>query len=140
MSDVDIAVLLDGEGQELYQAYRETMLAVLDALDSERFDLLLLNDAPSTFQFHVISENQPIYARNEDLLNDFEMTVIRKFQAAAQLRKVQEEYVKERAKEWYLRKVIWLMKRFITLHQVHISKLKCQWVFLKLYTLIFSGV
>ena len=106
MSDVDIAILLEGKGQELYQAYRETMLAILDALDSERFDLLLLNDAPLNLQFQVISESRPIYARNEDLLNDFEMTVIRKFQAAAQLRKVQEEYVKERAKEWYSRKTV----------------------------------
>ena len=104
MSDIDVAVLLEGEGRNLSQAYRKTMLAVMDALGSERFDLLLLNNAPLALQFQVISERRTLYARDEQVLNDFEMAVIRKFQDTSRLRKVQERYVRERAREWYSRK------------------------------------
>lgn len=100
-SDIDIAIFLDCNGKELYSSYRESMLGVQEALGTERFDLLLLNDAPPVLQFEAISRGQLIYSRDEQVLNTFEMSVIRKFQDTAYLRAVQNDYLKKRAKEWY---------------------------------------
>ncbi|HIE12162.1 MAG TPA: nucleotidyltransferase domain-containing protein [Desulfotomaculum sp.] len=100
-SDIDIAILLDQTPEGLYAAYRRIMLGLQEALQTERFDLVLLNDAPPTLQFEVVCHGRPIYSRNEQVLNDFEMSAIRKFQDTAHLRAVQNEYLKQRAREWY---------------------------------------
>jgi hypothetical protein len=100
-SDVDIAILLEQEGEELYRNYREVLLGVREALESERFDLMLLNDAPPTLRFRVVSEGRRIYARDENLLNRFEMDAIRTYQDTAYLRAVQDDYLRKRARQWY---------------------------------------
>lgn len=101
-SDLDIAVLLvDRSGEGLYSLYRELMLGVREALGTERFDLLLLDKAPPALQFEVVSQGRLIYARDDEVLNAFEMRVIRGFQDTAYLREVQNAYLKERAKRWY---------------------------------------
>ncbi|MCK4394633.1 nucleotidyltransferase domain-containing protein [Candidatus Bipolaricaulota bacterium] len=105
-SDVDIAILLYCSGKELYSAYRELMLGVREALGTERFDLLLLNDASPTLQFEIISQGRLVYSRDEQVLNSFEMGTIRRFQDTAYLRAVQNDYLKERAREWYSRKKV----------------------------------
>jgi predicted nucleotidyltransferase len=105
-SDIDIAVLLDRSKEGLYSSYRELMLGVREALGTERFDLLLLNDAPPALQFEIISQGQLIYSRDEQVLNAFEMNVIRRFQDTAYLRAVQNDYFKKRAKQWYSRKKV----------------------------------
>jgi len=63
--------------------------------------LLLLNNAPPALQFEVVSQGQLIYARDDEALNTFEMAVIRRFQDTAYLRAIQNEYLKERARQWY---------------------------------------
>jgi len=103
-SDIDIAVLLGCEKNELYSYYRELMLGIYETLGTERIDLLLLNDAPPSLQFDLISQGQLIHFRSEQELNDFEMNVIRKFQDTAYLRAVQNDYLKKRVKEWYSEK------------------------------------
>jgi len=105
-SDLDLAVRFELSGEELYLAYRRLMLAVQEQLGSERIDLLLLNGAPLTMQFEVIRSGQLLYARDEDLVNSFEMTVISKYQDTAYLRAVQNEYLKERARRWYSEKQV----------------------------------
>lgn len=100
-SDLDIAILLDCSGEELYSAYRELILEVQRALGTERFDLLLLNSASPPLQFEIICLGQLLYARNEQVLNTFEMGTIRRFQDTAYLRAVQNDYLKKRVREWY---------------------------------------
>lgn len=103
-SDVDIAVFLNCDSKELYTSYRELMLGVREVLGSERFDLLLLNDAPPMLKFEIVSQGQLIYSRDEQTLNGFEMDAIRGFQDTAYLRRVQNNYLKERARRWYSEK------------------------------------
>ena len=103
-SDIDIAVLLDRNKKELYPSYLELMLGIYETLGTERVDLLLLNGAPLTLQFEIISQGQLIYFRNDQELNTFEINVIRRFQDTAYLRMVQNDYLKRRAEEWYSRK------------------------------------
>lgn len=105
-SDIDLAVLLDHRGAELYAAYRELLLGVREALGTERFDLLLLNGASPSLQFEVVSRGRLIHAVDEQVLNTFEMDVIRRFQDTAYLRAVQNDYLKRRAREWYSEKRI----------------------------------
>ncbi len=99
-SDVDIAVLLDGSGEEMYEAFRRLIVGVRDALGTERFDLLLLNSAPPTLKFDVISTGKLLYAQSEERLNDFEADAIRRYLDTAHLRAVQGEYLRQRARAW----------------------------------------
>jgi predicted nucleotidyltransferase len=103
-SDVDIAILLAGQGKDLYSPYRELLLGVREALGTERFDLLLLNDAAPTLRFEIATHGRLLYARDDQTLNDFEMDAIRRFQDTAFLRETQDAYLKRRAREWYSRK------------------------------------
>lgn len=100
LSDLDLAVLFELRGEELYLAYRELMLAVQKQLDTERIDLLLLNGASLTLQFEIIRSGRLLYARQEQLLNSFEMAVISRYQDTAYLRAVQNDYLRERARRW----------------------------------------
>ncbi len=104
VSDFDLAVLLDKSGEDLYSAYLDVMLEVQRVLGTERLDLLLLNSAPPAMQFDIVRWGRLIYCRNERVLNDFEMNAIRKYQDTAYLRRVQNEYLKKRAREWYSKK------------------------------------
>jgi len=106
-SDIDIAILIrpeDAKGERLYNSFRELMLGVREALGTERFDLLLLNSAPLTLRFEVVSRGRLLYCRDEEVLNAFEMDVIRRFQDTAYLRAVQDGYLRERARKWYSRR------------------------------------
>jgi predicted nucleotidyltransferase len=101
-SDVDFAVFLRPglKGDELFEAYRELYLAIRSALSTERFDLLLLNRASLPLKFEVVSRGRLIYARSEEVLNSFEVDVIRRYQDTAYLRKVQTWYFQERVRRW----------------------------------------
>jgi len=99
-SDVDLAVFLRPglKGDELFEAYRELYLAIRNALSAERFDLLLLNRASLPLKFDVVSGGRLIYAQNEEVLNSFEIDVIRRYQDTAYLCKVQTRYFQERVR------------------------------------------
>ena len=102
-SDLDLAVLLEPDvtGEALCDTYQGLFLEVRRRLGSERFDLLLLNRAPLSLKFEVVSQGRLIYARDDETLNRFEMDVIRKYQDTAHLRAVQEGYLRERVRRWY---------------------------------------
>lgn len=102
-SDVDIAVLLDPslQGEELYDVYRNLFLGIRGTINTERFDLVVLNRAPLALKFEIITQGRLIFAKKEEILNCFEMEVIRKFQDTAHLRKVQNQYLKERVYQWF---------------------------------------
>lgn len=100
-SDIDIAVLLLEENPSLFQ---ELVVGIRKTLGTERFELVILNQVPPLFAFEVVAEGVVVYARDEETLNDFEMNTIRKFQDTAYLRKVQNEYLRQRAREWYSKK------------------------------------
>lgn len=77
------------------------MLGIREALGTERFDLVLLDRAPLSLQFEIVSQGRLIYSQSDELLNAFEMSVIRRFQDTAYLRAVQNEYLRERVRQWY---------------------------------------
>ncbi|BER91376.1 type VII toxin-antitoxin system MntA family adenylyltransferase antitoxin [Atrimonas thermophila] len=100
-SDVDIAVFLKKKGEKLYSSFQKILLGIREALGTERFDLMLLDRAPLSLQFEIVSRGRLIYSQGDELLNAFEMNVIRRFQDTAYLRAVQNEYFRERVRQWY---------------------------------------
>ncbi|MDI3525782.1 MAG: uncharacterized protein PWP42_1032 [Candidatus Atribacteria bacterium] len=106
-SDVDIAVFLKKKGEKLYSSFQEILLGIREALGTERFDLVLLDRAPLSLQFEIVSQGRLIYSQSDELLNAFEMSVIRRFQDTAYLRAVQNEYLRERVRQWYSRSKVW---------------------------------
>ena len=99
-SDVDIAVLLEGRGEELYARFRELILGIRDALDTERSDLLFLNGASPAMRFAAVSTGRLLFARSEPDLNSFEEGAIPAYQDTAHLRAVQSDYLRRRARGW----------------------------------------
>ena len=55
-----------------------SFLGVRETLDTERFDLVLLNWAFLVLRFEVISQGRLIYAQDEETIIRFEMDVIHK--------------------------------------------------------------
>ena len=102
-SDIDIAVLLRREipVESLSDVYQTLYVGIYEALGTERFDLILLNGASLTLKFEIISQGKLIYARNDLILNDFEMNVLRQYQDTAYFRAVQDRYLQERIRQWY---------------------------------------
>lgn len=84
--------------------FQELAAEIRKALGTERSDLVVLNRAPLPFAFEVVAEEEVVYARDAKTLNDFEMDIMRKFQDTAYLRNVQNEYLRQRAREWYAKK------------------------------------
>jgi predicted nucleotidyltransferase len=102
-SDVDIAILCEAgcTGEALLSLYRELFLGIRKSLGTERFDLFLLNRAPLLLQFEVVAHGRLVYARDWEVLNDFKMKTIARYQDTNYLRDVQNQYLKERACQWY---------------------------------------
>ncbi len=97
-SDVDIAVLFDRDStSDTFELYDD----VYEILDTERFDLVDLNTPNIVFKFEVVSTGQVIYRKDIDVENNFEMAVLREYQDTNYLRRVQQNILKERVKEWF---------------------------------------
>ena len=105
-SDVDIGILIDEKRtkKEKYDILKALYLKIRKVLGSERFDLVFLEDVSPVFKYEVISEGKVIYYEDESTINDFEMGVLRTYQDTNYLRKVQNTYLRERAKEWSSKK------------------------------------
>jgi hypothetical protein len=66
----------------------------------------LLDDAPISLQFEIVSHGTIIYACEEDTINNYEMSVLKKVQDFAPLRQVQDEYLKKRAEQWFSKEAV----------------------------------
>ncbi len=100
-SDIDLAVLLPGDKSSSSEFYRKLITDIRETIGTERFDLLILNNASPTFQHEVISSGIVIYARSEEEQEHFEMKTRQKYLDTAYLRKVQNQYLKKRVEQWY---------------------------------------
>ena len=66
------------KGEKLYDVY-DLFLSICEALGTERFDLVLLNRAPLSLRFEIVSQGS-LLRRDEETLNGFKIDVIRKYQ------------------------------------------------------------
>lgn len=99
-SDVDVAVLFAPAPQprELDDLSTELERAV-----SRRVDLVVLNTAPPLLAHQVISTGHLIVVRHDDERADFEIRTLRRYMDTAHLRRVQHQYLRERAEAFRAR-------------------------------------
>lgn len=90
LSDVDIAVLLDGLTKEaIWRLELEMADQVCDFLQTSEVDFVVLNTAPLRAQFEIISTGQILQSNDEEKRTDFEVAVM---SAYWDFKKYDEEY------------------------------------------------
>lgn len=92
-SDYDMAILIDGS-LELRDELR-LRARVVEALDTDRVDLVVLNTAPPLLRFEVVSTGRRLYARDELAADRFEERATMEFLDTAHMREVQYRLARE---------------------------------------------
>ncbi|MGH7542291.1 MAG: type VII toxin-antitoxin system MntA family adenylyltransferase antitoxin [Gemmatimonadota bacterium] len=93
-NDVDLAVLMeDGAVWTLRDGLRKL-------LGTQRLDLVDLSTADPVLRFEVIRSGHPIYWRDDDTLNRFELDTMHLYRDTAPMRARQREYLRERTARW----------------------------------------
>jgi predicted nucleotidyltransferase len=97
--DVDIALLpeakIKGNIRQKLQRH----------LNTERIDLINLKLASPVSRFEVIRWGKIIYKKSDDLVNEFELSVLREYKDTQYLRNRQKAILQERNREWLLNKI-----------------------------------
>ena len=95
LSDVDVAVLLDARLD--WDAERE-LRGRLGAL-IPRVDLVILNEAPPTLRFEIVTSGRCLLARDPREQAEFEIVSLSRFLDFQPVRRVQQEYLRARVEE-----------------------------------------
>ena len=91
---MDLAVLMeDGAVWPLREELRSL-------LGIERLDLVDLARADPVLRFEIIRSGHPIYWRDDDALNRFELDTMHLYRHTAPMRARQREYLRERTARW----------------------------------------
>ena len=101
LSDLDVAVLLpEGVPRERYLELRLRMIAELsDLLDTDRVDLVILNQAPPLLAHRVVTRGRLIWARDDITRARFEARAIQEYLDLKPLYELERRYMAERIKE-----------------------------------------
>jgi len=94
-SDLDLAVLL--AARPSWEEERELRAAL--AATVPRVDLVILNDAPPTLRFEVITGGRCLFARDSREQAEFEITSLSRFLDFQPFRRVQQTYLRARVEE-----------------------------------------
>lgn len=93
ISDLDVAVFLDRR-ISCFDWRLRLMEQLAQALETERFDLVTLNDASPVLRYEVIREGQ-VVKENKKRRVEFETRTLAEYLDTAYLRKEQQAYLKE---------------------------------------------
>jgi predicted nucleotidyltransferase len=93
MSDIDIAVSLDDQASP-FEFRLRLSASLAEALGSERFDLVTLNDAPLLLKYEVVRGGQVLKEDKKQRVT-FETRVLSEYLDTACLRRTQQAYLKE---------------------------------------------
>lgn len=97
LSDIDLAVFLDGRLNHF--DYRLTLIGqIAESLRIERFDLIVLNNAPLLLSYEVVAKGR-LLKDNPARRVLFETDVLRRYLDTAYLRSVQMGYMKRQLQE-----------------------------------------
>jgi hypothetical protein len=97
LSDIDIALLLREKGD--WNKQLELIDSIAEAIETDDFDLVILNDCPPYMQYEVIAYGKMIYEKDHDDRCDFQ---VRAFQRYFDVKHIYDEYnyyLKKRIKE-----------------------------------------
>jgi len=92
--DVDLALLVEGEPVHALRADLE------EALGTRRLDLVDLRRASPRLRFHVIRDGRLLYARDDEVLNRFELDTLHVYRDTAPLRRRHRRVLRERMDTW----------------------------------------
>lgn len=93
-SDIDIAVLIDGEVDRYTQL--NVLGALIDIFKREDIDLVILNNANEVLKFQVIKYSKIIYMDSLYTKVMFESTTMSRYMDMEYFRKTQEKYTHKR--------------------------------------------
>ncbi len=93
-NDVDLALLTENT---LPYSLRDELITFLG---TERLDIVDLKRASPAFCFEIIRSGQIVYAADEEMQLQFELSVVRKYHDTAYLRQKQEEGLRRRMAAW----------------------------------------
>lgn len=93
-NDVDLAILTDKTAP---YTFRDRLTAFLG---TERLDIVDLRRASPAFCFEIIRAGQLLYAVDEEVRLQYELSVVRQYHDTAYLRQRQEEGLKRRMAAW----------------------------------------
>lgn len=91
-SDIDIAVIAPGIALD---GYLKLWARVTKALETEKVDLVTLDDKPASFRFETIREGVVIYCKDADALNVFELRAWQSYMDGKHLRAIYLENLYE---------------------------------------------
>jgi len=103
-SDIDLAILLTDQNKKTKDFLTELITDLQQLLETERFDLMLLNNASPLIKKEIVSSGRIIHACSEMEQENFEMKVLQEYLDTAYLRKVQNEYLQKRVEQWFSEK------------------------------------
>ncbi len=69
--DVDIAIYLSKKDEMSYYDYKEQYADMLGTAFKEVFDVVIINNAPSSIMYSIFSEGRLIFCRDEILLSQW---------------------------------------------------------------------
>lgn len=101
LSDVDVAVLLHPmvSKNKFFDEQLRLQVGVCRILHTDEVDLVILNEAPITFRFSVISSGRAIYCADETIRIGFEAGVMLDYLDTSKLRDEYFYHLKKRIKE-----------------------------------------
>ena len=100
LSDVDIAVLLDGLTREaIWRLELEMAVQVCDLLQTSEVDFVVLNTAPLRAQFEIISTGRILQSNDEEKRTDFEVAVMGEYWDFKRYDEEYDVYLLRRLKE-----------------------------------------
>ena len=94
-NDVDLALLLPPD-EAVYRLHQP----LCDELDIERLDLVDWRLASAELRFEILSTGRCLYAADEDERLEVELAALREYKDRAHWRRMHEELLRERLKQW----------------------------------------
>ena len=81
LSDVDLAIYLDKtlNLKERFNSELRLRSGIGDILETDKIDLVVMNDAPLSLNFEIIKANHPIFIKDHDVKVDFEQYIISRY-------------------------------------------------------------
>lgn len=94
-NDIDLAILL--EKRASYRRITELLEDLYRIFGTQKIDIVDLWMANPVFKFDVIKTGKLLFARDIDILNNFEYKVVKEHMDTAYLREVQRWYLRKKA-------------------------------------------
>jgi len=98
LSDIDVAVLLRGDGHALER--RLALMADLAEVSGrERVDVVILNEAPVALAYRVLRDGRLLFSRDERARIEHRVRTVDRYLDMEPFRRVQEQGLRDRLRE-----------------------------------------